>query len=163
MPFVSLFQEVAESEITTKLFVVVERDMKPALDLFYSTDNLPKFALTARVNLEQFDKCPYIIAGPQRMVSRETESGEWLDQVLVLGAGIVVKDISASAVRMRSEKYVRAFKAVVRKGVLELLPAGSSIVGCELEIDHQYFHHKTKGADFIQEVEFQIRIHFGEK
>lgn len=162
MPFEFLFDEVTESEIIDKLFVVVERDMKPALDAKYPAANYPKFAVMAKANLDQFNY-PLLIAGNQRMRSRETESGEWLDQVLEIGAGIVVKDTGAKAVKERSEKYVRAFKAVIRKNVLELLPSASATVGYELEIDHQYFHHKTKGADFIQEVEFQIRIHFGEK
>jgi hypothetical protein len=162
MPFAPLFEEVTESQIIDKLFVVVERDMKPALDYFYAASAYPKFAVMARANLDQFNY-PLLIAGPQRMVSRETESGEWLDQIVVIGAGIVVKDSSAAAVKVRSERYVRAFKAVIRKGVLELLPTASVTVGYELEIDHQYFHHKTKGTDFIQEVELQIRIHFGEK
>jgi hypothetical protein len=162
MPFSFLFEEVAETEIIDKLFVVVERDMKAALDAKYPAANYPKFAVMAKANLDQFNY-PLLIAGNQRMRSRETESGEWLDQILEVGAGIVVKDTSAPAVKTRIERYVRAFKAVVRKDVLELLPSASATVGYELEIDHQYFRHKTKGTDFIQEVELQIRIHFGEK
>lgn len=162
MPFVSLFAEVAESEFIDKLFLVVERDMKPALDAIYAAFNYPKFAVMARADLDQF-LYPLLIAGPQRMVSREVESGEWLDQVLVVGVGIAVKDTSTTAVKIKAERYVRVFKAVVRKDVLELLPSVSVSVGYELEIDHRYLRHKTKGTDFIQEVEFEIRIHFGEK
>lgn len=162
MPFSFLFEEVAESEIIDKLFVVVERDMKAALDAKYAASNYPKFAVMAKANLDQFTY-PLLIVGTQRMVSKETASGEWLDQALTVGAGIVVKDTSAPAVKTRSEKYVRAFKAVIRKDVLELLPSVSVTVGYELEIEHQYLRHRTKGTDFIQEVEVAIRIHFGEK
>lgn len=162
MPWTPPFAEAGEAEFVDKLFVVVERDMKPALDYFYLAANLPKFAVMARANLDQFSY-PLLIAGPQRMVSKETESGEWLDQTLIVGAGIVVKDAAAHLVKVKAERYVRAFKSVVRAGVLEFLPAASKVVGYELEIEHQYLHHKTKGTDFIQEVEFAIRIHFGEK
>ena len=162
MPFVPLFSEAGESQFIDKLMVVVHRDMKLALDYFYAADALPDFAAMTRGETGTFDY-PLLVLGLERMSSHETTSGEWLDQDLTVGAGLVVQDSTVAAVQRKAEKYVRAFKAVVRKGVLELLPGVSALVDYSIDIDHRYFRHGSKGTAYQQPVEFEIKIRFGEK
>jgi hypothetical protein len=163
MPFPYLFSEAGESEFIDKLMVVVHRDMKAALDEKYAADNLPAFAVMSRGDISEFSY-PMLVLGIERMASQETENGEWLSQSLTAGAGIVVKDDKIDKVKRKCEKYVRAFKAVVRKGILEMLPAASSLVEYTLDIDHQYFRHgEAKDGTFTQAVEIEIKIKFGEK
>lgn len=162
MPFVPSFAEIGESQVVDKLMVVVDRDFKPALDALYAADNLPGFAVMTRGEQGVFTY-PLLVLGVERMSSAETENGEWLSQDLTVGAGIVVSDTTVPTVKRKAEKYVRAFKAVLRKDVLELLPAPSSLVDYTIDIDHQYFRHGTKDAVFTQAIEFAIRIRFGEK
>jgi hypothetical protein len=162
MPFVPVFTEIGESQIIDKLMVVTERDMKPALDALYLSDNLPAFAAMTRGELGQF-RYPLLVLGVERMVSQETENGEWLSQDITVGAGLVVDGATVPVAKVKAEKYVRAFKAVLRKGVLELLPAASSLVEYTMDIEHRYFRHGTKGTEFTQAVELSIRIRFGEK
>jgi hypothetical protein len=97
------------------------------------------------------------------MSSSDSTSGEWLDQDLTAGAGLVVRDNSVAAVESRAEKYVRAFKAVIRSDILECLPSASQYLDYALDIEHRYFRHGTKGTDFVKPVEVRIRVRFGEK
>src|SRR5688572_11087701 len=165
MPFTPLFEEIGESQFIDKLMVVVHRDMKPALDYFYPPVppalGLPDFAAMVRGDPGVF-VYPLLVLGVERMSSRETVSGEWLEQELTVGAGLVVKDVSVAAVQKLAEKYVRAFKAVVRKDIIECLPAAASYTDYTVDIDHRYFSHSTKGIEFMQPVEFEIKIRFGE-
>jgi hypothetical protein len=163
MPFIApIFEEAAESEIIDKLMALVHRDMKLALDYFYAAEDLADLAAMVRGDVSVF-QYPLLVLGIERMSSSETVSGEWLDQDLTVGAGLVVKDLSVAAVKAKAEKYVRAFKAVIRGGILELLPDQDDLMEYTLDIDHRYFRHGTKGAEFTQPVEFAIRIRFGEK
>lgn len=167
MPFTEpIFEEAAESGIVDKLMALVHRDFKLALDYFNPPvppdEGLPDFAAMVRGDVSVFEY-PLLVLGIERMVSSESISGEWLEQDLTVGAGLVVKDVSVAAVKAKAEKYVRAFKAVVRTGVLELLPAQEDLMEYTLDIDHRYFRHGTKGTEFTQPVEFAIKIRFGEK
>lgn len=162
MPFVPLFAEIAESQIIDKLMALLYRDFKLALDYYYVADALPDFAVMARGDVSVFNY-PMVVLGVERMTSQETENGEWLSQNLTIGAGMVVEDTTVAAVTKKAEKYVRAFKAVVRKGVLEVLPGTSALVDYTVDIDHRYFRHGSKGTAYQQPVEFEIKISFGEK
>lgn len=162
MPFSPLFQEAAESQIIDKLMALLYRDMKLALDNFYAADALPDLAVMARGDVSAFNY-PMMVLGVERMASQETENGEWLAQQLTVGVGLVVNGITVAAAQAKAEKYIRAFKAVIRKGVLELLPSASSLVDYSVDINHRYFRHGTQGTDFTQPVEFEINISFGEK
>lgn len=163
MPWIPLFEEAAESEIVDKLMVVVHRDMKLALDYFFPTAPLlPDFAAMVRGAPGVFEY-PLLVLGVERMSSSWSESGEWLNQDLIVGAAIIVKSTSVANVQKLAEKYVRAFKAVIRNGLLELLPDQGDLMDYELDIDHRYFRHGTAGTEFTQPVEFAIKIRFGEK
>lgn len=166
MPFVPAFSEAGESQFIDKLMVVVHRDMKLALDYFYppvSPDTgLPDFAAMVRGAPGVF-VYPLLSLAMERGSSTDAESGEWLNQELVCGAALAVKDSSVAAVQAKAEKYVRVFKAVLRKGILECLPSVSSLVDYTLDIDHRYLRHGEKAPDFFQPVEFEIKVRFGEK
>lgn len=163
MPFVTRFLESGETEIIESLIAVVDRDMKPALDLFFAADALPDFASKSDGDIENFDY-PLLVVGVERMTSRETEDGFYLDQVLTIGAGIVVNGTTVKAAKAKARKYVRAFKAVIRSAsAADLLPPSAQILDCVVDIDHQYLRHGTKGTDFTQPVTFDIQITFGEK
>lgn len=162
MPFVPEFSESAEAEFIDKAMTVIHRDAKPALDHFYPADNLPAFAVMSRGDLSEF-RYPLLILGVERMSSEFSESGEWLQQELRIGVGLVVDGTSVAGVKKKAEKYVRAFKSVVREGILEMLPAASARVGYALVFNHRYFEHGTKGEVFTQPVEIEVQISFGEK
>lgn len=163
MPFVTRFLESGETEIIESLIALVDRDMKPALDLFFAADNLPDFVVKTHGDTSTFNY-PLLVVGVEQMTSRETEDGFYLNQVLTIGAGIVVDGTSVKAVREKAGKYVRAFKAVLRSAsAADLLPPSSQILDCVIDIDHQYLHHGTKETEFTQPVTFDIQITFGEK
>lgn len=167
MPFAPLFSEAGESQFIDKLMVVVHRDMKLALDYFYPPTppdtGLPDFAAMVRGAPDVF-LFPLLNLAVERMSSSEPDSGEWLSQDLTVGAGIVVDDVTVADVHKKAEKYARAFKAVVRKDILECLPSVSSMLDYTLDVDHRYLRHGTKkGGGFTQPVEFEIKIRFGEK
>lgn len=162
------FQESGETEIIESLLAVVHRDMKLALDYYFWTapdrliENLPDFAVMTDGELDTFSY-PFLVVGVERMTSKEVESGEWLNQVLRIGAGLVVNGATVKIVKAKARKYVRAFKAVVRSAsAADLLPPSSQILDCVIDIDHQYLRHATKGTDVTQPVEFDIQITFGE-
>lgn len=156
------FQEAGETEIIESLLAVVHRDMKLALDYFYAADALPDFAVMTDGELDTFSY-PFLVLGVERVTSKEVESGEWLNQVLRIGAGLVVNGTTVKIVKAKAKKYVRAFKAVVRSAsAADLLPPSSQILDCVIDIDHQYLRHGTKGTDVTQPVEFDIQITFGE-
>jgi hypothetical protein len=169
MVFTPLFAEAGESQFVDKLMVVVHRDMKLSLDYFDRlehggnlVDNLPDFAVMARGKPSEFT-FPLLNLAVERMSSSETENGEWLSQDLTVGAGMIVEDITVAAVHRKAEKYARAFKAVLRRDIVECLPAASATVDYTLDIDDQYFEHGTKGTKFTQPVQFVIKVRFGEK
>ncbi len=164
MPFtVPRFLEAGESEIIESLLAVVYRDMKLALDYFYVADALPDFAVMTEGDASIFSY-PLLVLGVERMTSKENENGEWLNQVLTVGAGIVVNGTSIKIVKAKARKYVRAFKAVIRSAsAADLLPAANQYLDYVVDIDHQYLHHGTKEADFVQPVELSIQFTFGEK
>ena len=157
------FQEAGESEILESLLAVVHRDMKLALDYFYVADALADFAVMTDGEISTFNY-PLLVLDVERMTSRETDDGFYLNQVLRIGAGLVVKDSSVKLVKAKARKYVRAFKAVLRSAsAADLLPSSSLILDCVFDIDHQYLRHGTKGTEFMQPVEFDIQVTFGEK
>lgn len=166
MVFTPAFSEAAESEFIDKLMVVVHRDMKLALDYFYPPvlpdPGLPDFAAMVRGAPGAF-VYPLLSLAMERGTSSESGSGEWLNQELTCGAALAVKDSSVAAAQAKAEKYVRVFKAVVRKNVLECLPSVAAHLDLTLDIDHRYLRHGEKAPDFFQPVEFEIKVRFGEK
>lgn len=156
------FSEVGESQFIEKLIALTDRDMKLKLDELYEDDDFPDFAAKVRGSPGVF-VYPLLSLALERMSSTDSASGEWLDQELVCGAALAVKDVSVAAVQAKAEKYVRAFKAVVRNGIFECLPSLSAMPDCTLDIDHRYLRHGEKGTDFFQPVEFEIKVRFGEK
>ena len=164
MPFtVPRYLEAGESEIIESLMAVVHRDMLSALTYFYAADALPDFAVMTEGDASVFSY-PLLVLGVERMTSRESESGEWLNQVLIVGAGIVVNGTSIKIVKAKARKYVRTFKAVIRSAsAADLLPAASQYVDYVVDVDHQYLHHGTKETNFVQPVELSIQFTFGEK
>ena len=160
--FAPRFLEAAEIEILESILAVVYRDMKTALDYFYLADALPDFAVMTDGEIDLFNY-PLLVIGVERMTSKETEAGTYLEQTLRIGAGIVVKDSSVKLVKARARKYVRAFKSVIRSATTaDLLPPSSQILDCVIDIDHQYLRHGAKGTEFTQPVEFDIQFTFGE-
>lgn len=167
MAFVPLFSEAAESEFIDKLMVVVHRDMKEALDFFYEDDDLPDFAAMFRGAQSVF-RFPLLTLAVERMSSTESESGEWLSQDLTVGAGIVVDYEDSVNVHKRTEKYARAFRAMVRKNILECLPPVASLLEYSLDLTNRYLRFaEAKGGTptgrYVQALEIEIRVRFGEK
>lgn len=164
MPFTTAkFQEVGETEIFDNLMALIHRDMKLALDYFWAADNLPDFALMTDGEVDHF-VYPLLVLGVERMTSAENDSGFYLDQDLRIGAGMVVQDTSSlKNVRKKARKYVRAFKAVLRSAPPhEFLPDANEVLDYTVDIDHRYLRHATKETAFIQPVELEIKIRFGE-
>lgn len=163
MVFVPRFQEVGESEFIENLMALFDRDMKAALDYFYAADNLPDFAIKTDGDVSVF-QYPLLVLGVERMDSRETDDGFWLSQDLRIGAGLVVNDLtSLKAARSKARKYVRALKAVIRSATsADLLPPTARILNHTIDIDHRYLRHATKGTEYMQPVEIEIKIAFGE-
>jgi hypothetical protein len=163
MPFAPRFQEVGETEFIENLMFVTHRDMKTYLDGFYAADNLPDFAVMTDGEIDQFTY-PLINFGIERMSSSETNDGFYVDQDLIIGAGMLISDsTSVKNVKLKARKYVRAFKSVVRSAPnADLLPPSARIMGCVIDVDHQYFRHKVKEGVFVQPVEFRLRFRFGE-
>lgn len=175
MPFVPRFTEAAETSFIESLMIVTERDMKAALDFFYAGDNLPAFAVMTDGAVSVF-QYPLLVLGMQRVVSTETtqiDEGNYadqvstaqgyLDQVLIAGAGVKVRAGTLGAARTLAKKYVRAFKSVVRSASAgDLLPASARVFNHSIDIDHRYLTHETEGTNFLQAVEFEIKVRFGE-
>lgn len=161
--------EAGESQFIDKLMVVVHRDMKLALDFFdmldhegVLTDNLPDFAAMVRGKPGEF-RYPLLSLSLERMSSTDSESGEWLAQDLTVAAAIVVDDTTIAAVLKKAEKYTRAFKAVVRRGILECLPPVADRLDHTLDINDQHFGHGVKKeGGFTAPVQFEIKVRFGE-
>lgn len=164
MAFAARFSEAGESEIIDNLFAVTHRDMKAALDLFYAADNLPAFASTVLGDFSVF-QFPLLVIDPDRMSSTESESGEWLDQTLDIGAGLAVKDASINGVTKKAIQYVRAFKAVLRAATTADLfgDAVAQLFDHSIDIDHRYQKRRSVSTDYVQPVEFTLRFKFGEK
>lgn len=158
------FEEKGESEIIDNLLAVVHRDFKLALDYFFAADLLPDFAVMTQEEDTLFTY-PLLILGLERMESPEHVSGEYLVQDLVVGVGLVVKDSSIKAVKIKAPKYVRAFKAVVRAAEhTDLFPGNDAdFLDHVVDINHRYFRHGKKGEEFTQPVEIELRFRFGEK
>lgn len=176
------FDEKGESAILDNLLAVTFRDMKRSLDYFnldtptylvrYGVSNptivsgvdLPDFAVMTQEEDTLFTY-PLLILGLERMESPEHVSGEYLVQDLVVGAGLVVKDSSIKAVKIKAPKYVRAFKAIVRAAEhTDLFPDNDAdFLDHVVDINHRYFRHGKKGEEFTQPVEIELRFRFGEK
>lgn len=163
------FVEAGESQFIDKLMIVVHRDMKPALDFFdrldhegVVVDNLPDFAAMVRGKPGEF-RYPLLSFSLERMSSTDSDSGEWLAQDLTVAAAIVVDDVTIDKVLRKAEKYTRAFKAVVRKGILECLPPVAAMLDYALDINDQHFGHGVKKeGGFTAPIQFEIKVRFGE-
>lgn len=168
------FLESGESQFIDKLMVVVHRDMKEALDFFdrldhegVLVDNLPDFAAMFRGAQSVF-RFPLLTLAVERMASTDSESGEWLGQELIVGAGIVVDYEDSVNVHKRTEKYARAFKALVRRNILECLPSVAGMLDHTLDITNRYlrFAEAKSGIPtgrYVQALEVEIKVKFGEK
>lgn len=161
MPFTPLFEEVAESQIIEKMMVVIHRDMKAALDHWYEDDNLPDFAAMTEGDQDEF-RYPLLVLVVQDGNSEESISGEYLNQELRVGCGLVVSDATVKAVRQKAKKYVRALKAVLRKSVLEVLPASSQYTQYTIAFTWRYFRHGSKESTLTQPAEIVMKLTFGE-
>lgn len=156
-----IFSEVGESEFIDKFIAVVDSKMKLALDELYEDADFPDFAAKVRGAPGVFIY-PLLSVALERMSSTYSESGEWLNQDLTVGAAMAVKDVSVAAVQSKAEKYVRAFKRVIRMNIVECLPPLGELMDYNLDIDHRYLRHTEKAPDFFQPVEFEIKVRFGE-
>lgn len=161
MPWSPLFEESTESEIVSKMMAVIHRDMKAALDYWYLSDNLPDFAVMTEGPQDQFSY-PLLVIVVQEGSSEETTSGEWLDQEIGVHLAFGIKGVTIKAVRSRARKYMRALRAILRKSVLELLPAGSDYLDYSISFRWRYLKQGTKDTDVIQEAEMLMRLKFGE-
>ena len=166
MVFDPRYQEATEPAIVDSIMAITERDMKDALDHFYAADQLPGFAIMTDGEPSIF-KYPLLVLGVQRLVSKETtqiDEGNLLDQVVTVGVGLVVlSSASLKDVRALARKYIRAFKSVIRSAsVSDLFPATARDLNHTIDIDHRYLKHATKGTDFVQAVEMELKITFGE-
>jgi hypothetical protein len=163
------YVESGQSQFIDKLMIVVHRDMKPALDFFDQldhggvlTDNLPDFAAMVRGKPGEF-RYPLLSLSLERMSSSDSDSGEWLEQDLTVAAALVVDDTTIAAVLRKAEKYTRAFRAVVRRGILECLPPVADRLEHALTINDQHFGHGVKkDGGFTAPVQFEIKVRFGE-
>lgn len=161
MPFTPVFEEVAESEVIGKMMVVIERDMKGALDHWYFSENLPGFAVMTEGDQDEF-RYPLLSLVVQQGSSEESISGEYLDQEITVGAALAVDGATIKVVRQKVKKYVRALKAVLRKAILELLPDIDQFTNYSIGFRWRYLRHGTKGTVFTQAAEMLISIKFGE-
>jgi hypothetical protein len=166
MPFEPRYTEETETAITGNLMAVIDRDMKPALDYFYAVDQLPAFEVMTDGEPSKFEY-PLLVLGVQRVVSSEgtqIDEADLLAQVLTVAAGIVVhSQLSLKAVREIARKYIRAFKAVIRSAsVNDLFPATARTLNHTINIDHRYLKHATNASGFVQAIEMEIKITFGE-
>lgn len=161
MTFTPVFEEVAESEVVEKMMIVIHRDMKPALDHWYPSDDLPDFAAMTEGDQDEF-RYPMLVLVVQDGSSDESISGEYLNQEIRVGCGLVVSGPTVKAVRQTAKKYVRALKAVLRKGVLELLPGSSQYTEYTFSFTHRYLRHGTKEGNFLQPAEVVMKLTFGE-
>lgn len=166
MPFtVPRFQESGEIQFVENLLVLINRDMKTALDYFNLALDLPAFAVMSDGPLSVFSY-PLIEILDEGMASDETESGEWLSQDLRVTARFAVKATTLKDVRALARKYVRALKAVIRSApASELLPPAAQYLDYVIDIRHQFqAHGEAKDASGkIQPVVMEIRVRFGEK
>lgn len=166
MPFAARYQEATETSIIDRLAALVERDMKPSLDHFYASDQLPKFAVVTDGDVNVFNY-PMLVLGVERVVSKEStqlDEADLLDQVMVVGAGLAVKSsVSLKDVRALARKYIRAFKAVIRSAsVDDLFPETAQVLNHTIDIEHRWLRHSMKGTEFVQGIEFELRFTFGE-
>lgn len=172
MPFEPRNQEATEPAIVDKIMIVTERDMKPALDFFdvqahgSVQDNLPAFAIMTDGEPSAF-KYPLLVLGVQRVTSKEStqiDEGNLLDQVITVGAAVVVHSTaSLKAVRATARKYIRAFKSVIRSAsASDLFPGTALALNHSIDIDHRYLKHATNETGFVQAIEIEIKLTFGE-
>jgi hypothetical protein len=161
MPFTTpAFQEAGESQIVDNIIELLDRDMKLALDYFYPADNLPDFAVKSLGALSVFNY-PLCVVGPQRMSSEVQDT--WVEQNLIVLAGVEVKDTTKVLATRKLMKYVRAFKAVIRSALdADLMPPNAQLIHEVADISHQYTSYGTAGTEFTQGVQFEIRLRFGE-
>ena len=167
MPFAPAFVEIGESLFVDKLIALVHRDMKAYLDGWYLADALPDFAVLSLDEDTTF-AYPLMAFWWEEMNSEESNGGHYLDQKLIIGCGLAVKDDSPDKVKRRAVKYIRAFKGLVRAAARnapeDLLPDSSQILQCLVDIKHVWrkYGQAKDGTGYIQPIQFQLTYTFGE-
>lgn len=140
MPFTTpKFDEIFETLIADNILAIAARDMKLALDYFYLSDSLPDFQ---QRTLGQFVSIslPSLAIEPGTNNTSQSDDGSYVDEELKMDAFIAVQAASAATVTRNLQKYVRAFKAIMRAATSADFVTGSTskITGVSVEVDVEY-------------------------
>lgn len=102
-----------EGPIIANVLAIITRDMKAALDYFYSSDSLPDFAERS-LGTEQGLEFPILVIGPRaNSVETVADNSHLVEpQVIELKVGVTADSPGDALTKIM--KYVRALDAVLR-------------------------------------------------
>lgn len=113
MTFVPKFSAVFEEFLIDNLLVVIERDFKECLDLFYPDDDLPDFAERA-IGQEIGNEFPLMVLAPRSNPVQSVDDGSHLIEVAKFDFYIGVIGDSPADVTRKIMRYARCGDCVTR-------------------------------------------------
>jgi hypothetical protein len=166
MSFTTRYQEALESVVLDNILAVIKRDFKGALDLFYSSDNLPDLTLTLGDFANFRGSMPALAIEPASGGGEQSDHFETLS--LKVSLYLAVEDADPTNCLRKLLKYVRALRAVLKSAPISDYTAGISpnyVFGMIPELSWQYFimgkdaEHGTWGRN----VKLELTLKYNER
>lgn len=123
MAFVPRYSAVFELPIIENVLTIIVRDMKAALDHFYSSDGLPDF-VERSIGTERGVEFPILVIGPRSNLIETADDESRLFEPIKIDIKIGVIANSSDAAYRKIMKYVRALDAILRTATLADYCAG---------------------------------------
>jgi hypothetical protein len=165
MSFASPINAVFESLICDNLAAVFKRDLKAALDLFYSSDNLPDLA---QLSLGRFITLDFPLLAVEVQKNDDNQGEEYTSRTITILMMFATTDANGATLIRKTQKYVRAIYAVIeRAGVADLTAgAGSNqIMPIVKSLSWQYdeIGKDAEAGLYTQPVNFRLTLKFSER
>jgi hypothetical protein len=165
MPFVPLFESILESVVLDNILKMFKDNMKPALDAFYSAENLPDFAQRTLGNFIQLTQ-PTLAVEPMR--GGKDESGDYDSKSLRINIYLTVDDANPDEAVRKLFKYKRAAEAILTKATFQDFTQGIAVnkvmpVSQELSWDYNQVAKDVNLAKYLKSVTFDLTLKYSER
>lgn len=140
MVYAPKLQEATESLIFNNVLAILARDVKPALDYFYASDDLPDFVeRTLGSYLRRTYPC--MALDPEKTIGSLADDGSFSEALITANIYLAVSDADPNGCTDKLLKYLRVVKSVLKNATtadyISGVPA-NTVGGLVVEVSHQF-------------------------
>lgn len=163
MSFTSRITASFESVVCDNLLAIFQRDLKPALDSFYASDNLPD--LQQRM-FGRFITLQFPLLALEVVKNDDAIGEEYTSRAITIAMMFATTDADGSNLMRKTQKYVRAIYAVIESASMADLTTGTTQMMPVMKSLSWKYEDMGKDADaglYTQPVNFLLTLQYSER